>query len=191
MPLDLGLLPHALEVEPERRRQAVLVQRPRPQSEEQMAEPPDRSVDRFQELLGRLDALLVGQPPADLLEPEPHRRHHLDRVVVQVGGDARALVLLRLDHPRQQTTDPLLAPPQGGLGLAELRDVIADPLHALQPTLPPPPPPPPSPPPPPRGASRARGVRDYPPPPPPAPPPPPPSGPPGPPPTGRQGGRVP
>jgi hypothetical protein len=71
----------------------------------------------------------VALPPSDDPQPvhrEQGRGHHLHRVVVQLGGDAAALILLGLQHPCQDLAAVTLALGQRPLRHDALGDVRED-----------------------------------------------------------------
>ncbi len=95
--------------------------------EEQVAQPPDGKRHRLLQLPRRLHLLGVVQPAAQHLEAEVHRRHHLDGVVVHVGGNAAALLLLGIHDARQQPAAALVGATQRGERLVELGGALAHP----------------------------------------------------------------
>ena len=108
-PRELPLLLHQYG---ERRREAVVVQHVGPELEHQAAQAFDRSVHRVL----RLVELLIGGELGVILEHhvQPHGRGHhlLDRVVVDVGRDRPALLLLGMHQVGQQLPALLVEPPK-------------------------------------------------------------------------------
>jgi hypothetical protein len=98
--LRLGVL---VEVQPERGQEAHLIQLGWAELEDEMPQAPHRVADHALELVELDDHLLVLDASSQGVEPHPHRRDHLDRVVVQVLGEASPLVLVGRHQPLHQT----------------------------------------------------------------------------------------
>jgi hypothetical protein len=65
-----------------------------------MSQPGDRLADIVLQGAEHRVALIGAGSTANRRQAESNRGHHLDRVVVNVGGDALAFLLLRLDDVR-------------------------------------------------------------------------------------------
>ena len=106
-----GLPGRVLEVLAERHDQPLAVQRTRPQLEEQRAEALDRASHDLVELhqLARRHHLARS---GERLEAHVDGAHHLDRIVVDVGGDPPPLLLLGVLQSLRELPALLDRPPQ-------------------------------------------------------------------------------
>src|SRR5262245_37660117 len=124
----------------QRGREPLAVERRRTQLEQQVTEPLDRRGDHLAKLPGLRRQLCILDPFREGLRPQVRRAHHLDRVVVDVGGDASPLLFLRLLEPQQEPTTLLHRPAErvhaathpllGPLGLRDV-DHEAAPEHRV------------------------------------------------------------
>ena len=106
-----GLAGRVIEVLAEGHHQPLAVQRAGPQLEEQRPEALDRASHGLVELhqLARLHHLAR---PGEGLEPEVDRAHHLDRIVVDVGGDPPPLFFLGVLQSLRELPPLLDRPPE-------------------------------------------------------------------------------
>ncbi len=108
--LELGLLGELSEVLVECGGQSVAVERRRAQLEHEVAQSPDREANRLLELFDRRLLRHPVQLTADRFEAQAHGGHLLDGIVVDVGSQTRAFLLLDLGKTEQQHTSLLGQP---------------------------------------------------------------------------------
>ena len=132
--LEAGALPQLVREHADRAADAVHLERRRAQLEAEPAGPLGRLGERLARARGRALAARAASPcirrTDHPVEPEERRRHHLDRVVVKLAGDAVALLLLGRDHRRQDAQalplalaqEPLRCPAVGDVGDDALDD---------------------------------------------------------------------
>src|SRR5947209_1121226 len=80
------------KLETQRRFEAFVVEDRRSELEEQVAQPPERLLDRASETLGLRPDLALRYVPTEHLESERDGDHRLDRVVVDIGSHAPPLL---------------------------------------------------------------------------------------------------
>src|SRR5207248_1124463 len=99
---ELSLLLEPLQHLAQSRGEAGAIQRGGAEVGHQPAQAGYRLSNRVLELGEQLDLARVGEVPPQLLHAKAGRGHGLDRVVVDVGGDAQPLFFLGRDQPREQ-----------------------------------------------------------------------------------------
>ena len=121
-----------LEIDPKGGHEPLTLQRRRTELEQERAKAVDRAGDIALDLVQRTRGLGGGQIP-EHLESHVDRAHHLDRVVVDVGGDLPAFDLLGMLQPLrelpsllQRVTQDVEAPPELLLGFLAIGDVEHD-----------------------------------------------------------------
>ncbi|GBC86264.1 hypothetical protein HRbin12_00250 [bacterium HR12] len=104
--------PRMFQVLPERGDEPLAIQGRRTQLEQQVAQPLDGVGQRLVQRLGLRPQLGIRDALRERLGPQVRGGDHLDRVVVDVGGDPTTLLLLGLLEPRGEPPPILHRPAQ-------------------------------------------------------------------------------